>query len=169
MRRRQTLPHLWLITDPRGGDPVKAASRLPRGSGVVFRHFDLKPRKRAKLFTKVRAVTQRRGHVLLLAEQPDARGRWRAVDPEGGLLAITAHSRREYVAAWREGADMVLVSPVFATRSHPDARPLGPVRLGLMLDNRLPVIALGGMTARKFQQLNGLGLHGWAAIDAFKT
>ena len=169
MRRRQTLPRLWLITDPRGGHPAQLAAKLPRGSGVVFRHFNEKPKKRAKLFAKVRAVAGRRDLLLLIADKPDTKGRWSAVEPDSGLLAMTVHNRREYVAAWREGADMVFVSPAFATRSHPKARPLGPVRLGLMLDGRLPAIALGGMNAQKFRRLNGLGLRGWAAIDAFRT
>jgi thiamine-phosphate pyrophosphorylase len=170
MRRRQPLPRLWLITDPRGGDPAEVATRLPRGSGVVFRHFELKPKKRAKLLDKVRAETRRRGGVVLLATPPDSRGRWNAFDPDSNLLAMVVHNRRDYVAAWREGADFVFVSPVFATRTHPKARPLGPVRLGLMiLDDRLPAIALGGMSAQKFRRLSGLGLHGWAGIDAFRT
>ncbi|HTI31594.1 MAG TPA: thiamine phosphate synthase [Sphingomonas sp.] len=169
MRRRQTLPRLWLITDPRGGDPVTLAKRLPRGSGVVFRHFDLKPKKRAKLFARLDRIANRRGLVLLVATEPDARGRWCAVDSATGLLVRTVHNRREYIAAWREGADCVFVSPVFATRSHPKARPLGPVRLGLMLDGRLPAIALGGMSAKNFLRLSGLNLYGWAGIDAFRT
>lgn len=169
MRRRQTLPRLWLITDPRGGDPVKAARRLPRGSGVVFRHFELKPKKRAKLFARLRIVARRRTLVLMVGSEPDAQGRWGAVEPETGLFAMAVHNRREYLTAWREGAGFVFVSPVFATRSHPGSRPLGPVRLGLMLDGRLPAIALGGVTATNFAKLNGLDLHGWAAIDAFRT
>ena len=167
MRRRQPLPQLWLITDPRGSDPAKRAAQLPRGSGIVFRHFELKSKKRAKLFAKLQAVARRRDLALMLATEPDVEGRWGAVEAETGLLAMTVHSRREYLAAWREGADFVFVSPIFATRSHPQVQPLGPVRLGLMLDGRLPAIALGGMNAQKFRRLNGLGVHGWAAIDAF--
>lgn len=167
MRRRQTLPKMWLMTDRRGGDPAKLAAKLPRGSGVVFRHFDMTPKKRAKLFAKVRAVARRRSLVLMVATQPDARGRWSAIEPVTGLLAMTVHSRREYLAAWREGADMVFVSPVFATRTHAKARPIGPVRLGLMLDGRLPAYALGGMSGRTVKRLNGLGLQGWGGIDAF--
>lgn len=169
MRRRQTLPHLWLITEPRGGNPAKLAKRLPRGSGVVFRHFDEKPKKRAKLYARLRAVARRRDLVLMLGSEPDARGLWGAVEPDTGLLAMTVHNRREYLAAWREGADFVFVSPVFKTRSHPKTRPIGPVRLGLMLDGRLPAIALGGMNSVNYDRLNGLGVHGWAGIDAFRT
>ncbi|CAM3074304.1 Thiamine phosphate synthase/TenI domain-containing protein [Sphingomonas antarctica] len=169
MRRRQTLPHLWLITDPRGGNPVEAYKRMPRGSGVVFRHFELKPRKRAALFERLGAEVRRRGGIMLLAEPPHG-GAWQAVGFNDEPRAITVHNRRELVAAQRLGADLVFVAPVFATRSHPGARSLGVVGLGLMLaGNRIPAIALGGMNAAKFRKLNGLKLHGWAAIDAFKT
>jgi thiamine-phosphate pyrophosphorylase len=64
----------------------------------------------------------------------------------------------------------VLVSPVFATRSHPGARGLGPLRFGMLAQRAgLPLIALGGMDRRRFARLAPLGAHGWAAIDAFLT
>jgi thiamine-phosphate pyrophosphorylase len=67
----------------------------------------------------------------------------------------------------RAGADAVFVSPVFATASHPGAPTLGPMRFGLLAKRLpLPVIALGGMDARRFRRLKPLGAHGWAAIDA---
>jgi thiamine-phosphate pyrophosphorylase len=60
-------------------------------------------------------------------------------------------------------ADAVLLSPAFATRSHPDARALGPVRFRLLAQHaRMPVIALGGMTARTARRLAS---PRWAAID----
>jgi thiamine-phosphate pyrophosphorylase len=70
---------------------------------------------------------------------------------------------REIGRANRFGAHALLLSPVHPTRSHPGARPLGRIR-SLLLARRatMPVIALGGMTARRFR---GLPLHGWAAID----
>ena len=60
-------------------------------------------------------------------------------------------------------ADAVLLSPVFATRSHPGAPSLGPLRFLLMAQKAaLPVIALGGMTAQRAARLR---VHRWAAID----
>jgi len=62
----------------------------------------------------------------------------------------------------------VFVSPVFATRSHPGARALGPIRFALMVRGLpIPVIALGGMTAKRARRLQLLGASGWAAIDAW--
>jgi thiamine-phosphate pyrophosphorylase len=65
----------------------------------------------------------------------------------------------------RGGADLVFVSPVFATRSHPGARALGRTRFrSLVRDCPVPLIALGGMDARNARSL---GTYGWAGIDAW--
>ena len=48
------------------------------------------------------------------------------------------------------------------------ARALGRVRLGLLIRGLpVPVIALGGMDARRAGGLQALGVYGWAAIDAW--
>ena len=68
---------------------------------------------------------------------------------------------------WKAGADLLFVSPLFPTRSHPGAPSLGlprAARIGRGLD--LPQIALGGMTAKLFRRLRGR-FEGWAAIDAW--
>ena len=62
-------------------------------------------------------------------------------------------------------ADALVLSPVFPTRSHPGGKVLGPLRFRLLAARtRLPVIALGGMDARRASRL---GTPAWAAIDAF--
>ena len=61
MHRRQPLPRLWLITDERQGEELWAAlQRLPRGSGIVFRHYGLSPAARETMFLKVQGVARRR-------------------------------------------------------------------------------------------------------------
>ena len=53
-------------------------------------------------------------------------------------------------------ADAALLSPIFATRSHPKAHPLTAARARLMARNALlPVLALGGVTARNAPLLKG--------------
>ena len=174
MPARHPLPRNWLLTDPRQGEALwPALARMPRGAGVIFRHYGVAGRR--ALFLKVQAIARRRRLVLLLGGPPALAAAWRADGSYGGdrarptrrapIKAMSAHNRRELVAAERSGATLVLLSPVFATRSHPEGRALGRTRFSaLSRETRLPVIALGGMDARRAR---GLGAYGWAGIDAW--
>ena len=89
----------------------------------------------------------------------------RALYPtRGDMLTIaTAHDLREIGEAGRFGADAVMLSPAFATNSHPESNFLGPNRFRILAQRaRMPVIALGGMNAERAKQLNW---PRWAAID----
>jgi thiamine-phosphate pyrophosphorylase len=166
MRRRQSLPRLWLMTDERQGKSLRAAvERLPAGSGIVFRHYRMPAADRGRIFADVLALARRRGLTVLVAGLPlpggdgvhNRRGR--------GIRSMSAHNLRELKAAERAGADLVFLSPVFATRSHPGAASLGATRFNrLARMTHLPVIALGGMDAARFRSLPGA--WGWAGIDA---
>lgn len=166
------LPHLWLISDARNDAALeRVLDRLPRGSGLIFRHYHLTEAERRARFDAIKHRARRRGHVVVLAGSPALARRLGADGAYGapGALArgpallrlATAHSLREIRRARR--ADAVLLSPVFATRSHPGARPLGPLRFRLLAARSpVPVIALGGMTAQRARRLRH---PAWAAID----
>ena len=65
------------------------------------------------------------------------------------------------------GADAVLVSPVFPTASHPGGRTLGLLRFArLARASRLPVYALGGISAASQRRLKNLPIAGIAGISA---
>lgn len=174
MQHRQPLPRVWLMTDERQGDSLWIAlERLPRGGGVVFRHYGLDPKTRLAWFRKLRLIARRRRLVILLAGDAATARAWGADGRHGpgfgrtsGLHTAPAHNLRELRAAERAGADATFVSPVFPTRSHPKATALGRVRFGLLARAaRKPVIALGGMTARRARAISGA--YGWAGIDAW--
>jgi thiamine-phosphate pyrophosphorylase len=187
MSRRQTLrpdkmrlPHVWLMTDPRFGDDLlPAIQRLPAGSGVIFRHYGLPPATRRELFQRVRTICRRRGHILLLAGQESIALTWhadgfhmRGIKRQSTCMIHSApvHNQRELTEAIRNRCNMVLLSPMFATGSHPEAKPLGHLRFMALARQAgaTLVIALGGMTARKAATLDKRTVHGWAAIDAFR-
>jgi thiamine-phosphate pyrophosphorylase len=168
-KRQPALPALLLLSDARNDAALeRAIARLPRGSGLVYRHYHLAPAERRARYETLRRLCRRRGVLVILAR--GERG-WRADGAYGapralrhaGLRLATAHSLREIGAAARAHADAVLLSPVFATRTHPGGAVLGPVRF-LLLARRspLPVFALGGMTRARAALLP---VHGWAAID----
>ena len=161
-------PVRWLMTDERMGDDLwRALRRLPPGSGIVFRHHATSARERRALFGRVRRIARARRLVLVAADPPLPCARHGRVK---GAATWPAHDRREAVAGTRAGAALLFMSPVFATQSHPGAGALGPLgaaRLGRGLG--LPMIALGGMTERRWRRIAHLGFDGWAAIDAWLT
>ncbi|HET9427946.1 MAG TPA: thiamine phosphate synthase [Allosphingosinicella sp.] len=174
MRTRQPLPRHWLLTDERLGDRLfPALERLPEGAGVVFRHYSLEEPARRRLFEAVRAVTEARDLVLLLAGPADRARLWGADGSHGrgagaGLRSAPVHNYSELRGAERAGADFVFMSPVFATQSHPGSPGMGLARFAwLARRTRLPVIALGGMNQARGRTLASFGAYGWGAIDAW--
>jgi thiamine-phosphate pyrophosphorylase len=172
MRRRHlpALPCIWMLTDERQGAALEqAVARLPRHIGVIVRHYSLAESQRRSLAARL----LRQGHVVAFSgPTPVARALGAhavyGADRRPGRLPrlYPVHSRADISAAERAGAEQLLLSPVFPTRSHPGAWPLGPMRFAaLARTTRLPVIALGGMTAKRFDRLRPLGARGWAAID----
>ena len=174
------LPALILMTDEaRLADPLPAARALPRGSAVILRHYGAPAR--AALARRLAAIARARGLLLLVGEDPalarrvGAAGvhlperairrasavRWQA----GWLVTAAAHSPAALRLAAAAGADAALLSPVFATASHPGVPALGPRRFqALAAACPLPVYALGGIDAARARSLCGSGAVGIAGI-----
>jgi thiamine-phosphate pyrophosphorylase len=175
MRRRHPLPKIWLMTDQRLGDRLfSSIRRLPIGSGVIFRHYELGETQRFALFRQVAHICRQRGHILLLAGSERSALDWRADGFHGRvkrrskiLQSASVHNRRELAEATRLKSAMILVSPIFATNTHPGQRPLGLHGLNRITAkvNSPKIIALGGMTRQKAKLLSQRLIYGWAAID----
>lgn len=167
-------PKVWIVSDARNDAALgRALKMLPRGSGLIFRHYHLPLAKRRTRFAALKRLAQTRGHMVAWSGSV-AEARLLGADAayvssttagRGSRLPrlMTVHSLRELAHAQR--ADAVLLSPVFATRSHPGANTLGPLRFRLIAArSQVPVIALGGMNTKAAQRLDW---EMWAAIDAF--
>ncbi len=172
-------PTIWLMTDPRFGDDLlPAIRRLPFGSGVIFRHYQMGHIDRRKLFRRVRHICRQRGHMLVLAGPEADALRWRAdgVHTRTGICrsslprSAAVHNRAELREALRNHANILFVSPLFLTASHPSGRALGRSAFNALAKQggAAPVIALGGMTRQRGRTLNPCLTHGWAAIDTFR-
>jgi thiamine-phosphate diphosphorylase len=83
-------------------------------------------------------------------------------------IGKSVHDLAEAQAARTEGADYLVVGPVFATASHPGRAPLGVKRLQAIASavDGLPVIAIGGITADRVREVRNSGAYGVAAIRA---
>lgn len=176
------LPPLLFVTDPdRTPDPTRIARRLPSGSGVVFRAFGRSDALDTALdlaeLAAERGLTLLIGADAALAEACEADGlhlpermigalpRLRTRNP-AWLITTAAHSVRAGRRAAALGADAVLVSPVFPSRS-PSARgSLGLMRFRSMARAiPCPVYALGGVNAQTARRLETSGAAGLAAVE----
>ena len=83
-------------------------------------------------------------------------------------IGKSVHDLAEAEAARAEGADYLVVGPVYATASHPSRKPLGVAQLQkiAVAAGDLPVIAIGGITLNQVREVRNSGAYGIAAIRA---
>lgn len=80
-------------------------------------------------------------------------------------VAASCHTLPELAQALAVGVDFIVLGPVLATSSHPDAQPLGWEQFGAWAGAQpLPVYALGGLTRQHLPQALTAGAQGIAAI-----
>ncbi len=179
------LPALWLVTDEsRLPDPMAALAQLPRGAGLILRHYGVADR--TLLAKRLAAACRRRGVALLIA------GDWRLAASVGAagvhlgehaarrglssggslwlrlsrkLLTVAAHGPRGLRRAVQLNAAAAVLAPIFKTASHPSRIPLGIARAAaLVRKTSVPVLALGGVTASTIKGLQHSGCAGVAGI-----
>jgi thiamine-phosphate pyrophosphorylase len=150
MSRRQTVPRQWLIVEQMSMEELQSLQRLSRGSGVL-------------VIGSLRSAALRRFRRL-------ARTRGLQVVLETSNTARRVHNVRELRRAVLQRVPLILLSPLFPTRSHSDWKPLPRMRAAALarLAGR-KLIALGGMDARRYARVKHLGFQGWAGISAFRT
>jgi thiamine-phosphate pyrophosphorylase len=155
MSHRQTeIPSEWLILDARLGHRWWGAVRkLPRGSGVLLLRHELPQRERRKLLALLRPIATAR--------------RLRVIDEEG-RSAARVHNARELRLALTARVPLILLSPIFATRSHAEWKPLPRMRAAALARlTKRRAFALGGMNRQRFRAIQKLGFIGWAGIDGW--
>jgi thiamine-phosphate pyrophosphorylase len=148
---------------------AKALPETDRPLALIFRHDGLAPSERAALAAAVRDAVQSRGHMFLMArgEMEGADGAHSA-GPGPGIRTLPTHDEDELAEATLAGMDAAFLSPIFATQSHPDARPLGrPRAVALAQAARIPLFALGGINEASAASLHGAPFQGFGAIGAF--
>jgi thiamine-phosphate pyrophosphorylase len=199
-------PRIVLVTDSAFGDEIivrcieATASELPPGWLCVQLRDKHRPLVSLRVFaSRLRVVTRARYAALVvngdarLARDIGADGvhlgggagtvaEARAICGNGAWISIAAHSNGAVQRGAEDGADAILVSPVFPSRpaspqrlreegSHGNAtksgRGLDAVRAArILVGERCSVYALGGVTAENASACAAAGAHGVALIRA---
>jgi thiamine-phosphate pyrophosphorylase len=181
---RSAVSSLILVTDDTlAADWIAAAKMLPRGAAVILRvrHAD----QREELARRAIAALRPRGIKVVIAADWKLAWRLRADGVHfseaqipmaiaiksrwpKGLVTVAAHGAKGLVTAQKNRADMALLSAAFATSSHPGREPLGPVRWAMARAGaRLPVGALGGVSADNAKRIKAAGASALAVISAW--
>ena len=96
---------------------------------------------------------------------------WRALRPPGFLIGVSCHTVDEVRTAEDQGADYAVFGPVFAPRSK--STTLEPCGIAGLVQAvravRIPVLALGGITASNTVDCVQTGAAGIAAISLYQS
>jgi len=175
------LPYLILVTDEhRLPNPLAAATQMPPGTAVLFRHYrqvgradlaaelaNICRQQNLKLFiagdTKLaRAVG---AHGVHLTENMTRLGR--PPVPSGMILTASVHSLGAVRRAEAIGVDAVFISPIFSSQSHPDRPAIGAKTYRRWVNEcEVPAYGLGGIGPSNGGQLAVSGGAGIAAITS---
>jgi thiamine-phosphate pyrophosphorylase len=166
---------------------VNIAGQLLEGVDMIqIREKDLSTRVLANLTERILSLDNPRGTRILVNSRIDialacgahgvhlpghspAPNQLRDITPPGFLFGVSCHSPRDVSRAEEEGADFVVLGPVFLTGSKLDATPVGLD--ALTAASRLvsiPVLALGGISARTASLCTQAGAAGVAGITMFQ-
>lgn len=182
--------HLLLVTDrhqTQGRPLVPLLQRVLTAAApaIQLRERDLSARELVTLAREVQAVTASRRSQLLINDRIDV-----ALALEGAgvhlrsnslpvsvarqllgarrLLGISAHAVEEVLSAQSQGADYIVLGPIYET---PSKQMFGPP-LGIhTLEKacrlvRIPIIGIGGVTAARAREMRRAGAFGVAVITA---
>ena len=181
---------LYLITDRHqtGGRPLLSVLERALSAGVKavqLREKDLDTRPLAELAGELLSLTHQHDGLLFINDRVDLvlalgadgvhlrsdsmpiRAARRVLGPHR-LIGASVHTIAEVLKAEAEGADFVVLGPVYDT---PSKRAYGdPIGLRPLAEasrqSHLPVFAIGGISLPRVQEVRGAGAHGVALISA---
>ena len=171
------LPLEYAITDAQTLGLAAQLERLEARLKGGLRLVQLRDKdnwERAQLLYVVKSMAKEHGARVLVNGGPAADGihlsaerlmQLRARPRDAGLVAASCHTVQELGHAMALGLDFVVLGPVKATATHPDAELLGWDGFRRIAEGAsIPVYAIGGLQPHDMDSARAAGAHGLAMI-----
>ncbi|MFT6077795.1 MAG: thiamine-phosphate pyrophosphorylase [Myxococcota bacterium] len=184
----KNLPQMFFFTDRKRIENIfEVVEYLPKNTAIIIREYDLEYSDRLEFSQKIAAIAKQNKQIVLvgkswkLARQIRADGvHFSDLDsniflPQNCkkmILSFSCHHPKSLIRAKKLNADLVFFSPVFATKSHPNKKPVGIFALRnfakrTSLKSNIPTFALGGINENNVKLLSGAFVSGFGGISNF--
>ncbi|HWR21264.1 MAG TPA: thiamine phosphate synthase [Verrucomicrobiae bacterium] len=176
------------MTNGRPLEVVVEAALAGGAKAIQLREKDLSTRDLYELVERLLPLVHGRGACLLINDRVDLAlalpidgvhlsrtslppAETRALLGPARLIGVSCHSLEEAIEAEREGADFIVLGPLFPTPSKAAyGPPIGLVRLKAVRQRvRLPIFGIGGITSSNTASVMAAGADGAAVISAIMT
>jgi thiamine-phosphate pyrophosphorylase len=169
-------------------DIENTIKNLPKKSVIIIREYDLDKKNREIFAQKIITIAKAKGFKTLigkdfaLAKKLKADGvHFSDFDKlpqqifrnKSFILSFSCHSLKSVLRIEKLKADMIFVSPIFPTTSHPGAKIIGLrnlVKIAVKAKSSnyaAKIYALGGINLTNLKSLRKLPISGFGAIDLF--
>ncbi len=189
-RPKDIAPAFFFTDDKRANNALDIAQALPPEVGIVFR--SLEPEELRCTKTKQMAeLAESQRRCMFVSQRPELAHQLGATGvhlPEREAyrakqirrlfpslrISTACHSFSVLSSLCRDSIDLIFLSPLFSTKSHPREAGLGVLKfahwrnVALRRSSRKPLIyALGGINADNIHRLSATGADGYGAIGMF--
>ncbi len=167
-------------------DFAKIIEKLPQNSAIIIREYDLDQKDREIFAQKIINLKGDRPIKIIVGKDIDLA---RKINADGihfsdfdnlptnfrkghFLLSFATHQEESIAQAINLEADMIFISPVFASSSHLEIKPLNQEKLRKILLKYKDldyIYALGGINKNNISTAKQLGFSGFGAIDFFNN
>ena len=179
-------PLLYVTDEERAPNPLPTIEKLRQGSGVIFRHYNIK--SRFELGLEVKKACRQNSCLFIVAGDSSLAHRLNAdglhlpeylvLNPSlktrlwhqrpNKILTASAHCHRSLMKCTALSVDAALLSPVFPTGSHLNKKNLGISMFQMLAEQtKTPIYALGGVNSQNAIQLinsPAIGIAGNSAV-----
>ena len=173
------IPYVWFLTDSiKTKTPLETSRKLPANSGILIRSYNIQ--NKDIIIKNIINLKKRKLHTVLVSGRHKSHSNVDGVHLPSWLnssffinkklISMSAHGARDIRKSINIKADIIFISPIFDTTSHPESKNIGVIKLGLMAKLfKKPIVALGGINNNNISRLKGLPIIGCAGIDVFNT